>query len=152
RLTELLLETVGLPEEDWEYDPAFVPDPGVTSTPSLSGATTMIRDPSTGEYFSIGGTRIGFNPADDSFGAVYTLTTKDGVAYEIDAPTSKLRAITDLNGNRLSFSDAGILSSTGAQVTFERDAQGRISAVVDPLGNKVRYQYSDQGDLVGVTD
>jgi RHS repeat-associated protein len=152
RLTQLLLETVGLEEDAWEYDPVFVPDAGVTSTLTLSGVTTMIRDSSTGEYYSIGGDQMTFNPADDAFGAVYTLTTKDGVAYEIDGPTSKLRRIVEPNGNTLTFTEAGISSSGGEQVTFERDAQGRVSAVVGPMGNKVHYHYSDRGDLVAVTD
>jgi RHS repeat-associated protein len=134
------------------YTPNFVPDPGVTSTLTLSGATTMLRDDNTGEYYSIAGDRLAFNPADDIYGAVYTLTTRNGLAYRIDAPTSQLLSVSDSNGNTLTFSDAGITSSAGQNITFQRDAQGRISDIVDPMGNKVHYQYSDQGDLVAVTD
>jgi YD repeat-containing protein len=55
-------------------------------------------------------------------------------------------------GNKLTFSDAGIVSSTGKSVTFERDAQGRIVSVVDPDGKKVKYEYDTKGDLVAVKD
>jgi RHS repeat-associated protein len=151
RATELLLETVGLPEEDWLYDAAFQPDPGVTSQLSLTGATTLLRDLTTGEYFSAIG-HLPFNPADNSFFVNYILTTKDGLAYEIDAPTSQLRRIVNPNGNSVSFSDAGISSSTGQLVTFQRDAQGRIAAMVDPAGRQIAYQYDSHGDLVAVTD
>src|SRR5207248_2725333 len=86
RLTQLLI-ALGAPlEQDaWEYDPAFAPDPGVTDTLTLTGATNMIRDLDTGEYFSIGGSQLAFNPADPSLGAAYQLTTKDGMVYTIDA-------------------------------------------------------------------
>src|SRR5262249_48292292 len=33
-----------------------------------------------------------------------------------------------------------------------RDPQGRITAVADPMGNRVSYQYDGQGDLVAVKD
>src|SRR5262249_22255306 len=89
RLTRLLLMFLppdsALPEEAWQYDPVFVPDAGVTSSLTLSGATTMTRDSTTGEYFSALATgHVPFNPADSLFDASYTLTTKDGIAYNID--------------------------------------------------------------------
>ncbi|NEQ97760.1 MAG: RHS repeat protein, partial [Cyanothece sp. SIO2G6] len=37
-------------------------------------------------------------------------------------------------------------------MTFKRDAQGRITSVVDPDGNEVVYGYDANGDLVSVTD
>ncbi len=151
QLTKYLIGA-SLPQEDWEYDPDFVPDPGVTNKLTLTGATTMVRDGTTGEYFGLAGGRTAFNPANDVYYGTYILTTKDGLAYQIDAPTGKLRSVTDPNGNTLSFTDAGITSSTGLQVTFERDPQGHITSVIDPAGNRVLYQYDAQGDLVAVTD
>ncbi|MEM8721584.1 MAG: hypothetical protein AAGE84_20195 [Cyanobacteria bacterium P01_G01_bin.39] len=35
---------------------------------------------------------------------------------------------------------------------FDRDGQRRITSVIDPDGNKIRYQYDAAGDLVAVTD
>src|SRR5262249_8828498 len=144
RVTQLLLMFAGdfpLPPETWQYDPVFVPDPGVTSRLTLNGVTTMIRD-GTGAYFgALVSGHVPFNPATSLFEASYTLTTKDGIAYDIDAPTGKLRGVTDPNGNTLTFTDDGITSSSGVRVTFERDPQGRITSITDPLGQQVRYQY-----------
>ena len=46
--------------------------------------------------------------------------------------------VTDANGNTLTFTDAGIASSAGPQVTFDRDPQGRIVAATDPAGKTVQ--------------
>src|SRR5262249_20875853 len=58
----------------------------------------------------------------------YTYTDPNGTAYVMGA-TGELRSITDLQGNSLTFTPNGILSSTGKNVTFIRDAQGRITNV-----------------------
>ncbi len=156
RLTRLLLmflpADASLPEEAWQYDPVFVPDPGVTDSLTLSGATTMTRD-ATGAYFSalVSG-NVPFNPADPVYDASYMLTTKDGLAYNIDAATGKLQTVTDANGNTVTFTANGITSSTGVGVTFERDPQGRITSVTDPQGQQVKYRYDLNGDLVAATD
>ncbi len=60
--------------------------------------------------------------------------------------------VTDRNDNKLTFSDAGIVSSTGVAVSFERDAALRIVGVIDPEGNCIGYDYDEFGDWVGVTD
>ncbi|MCC5640408.1 hypothetical protein LC593_32165 [Nostoc sp. CHAB 5844] len=80
------------------------------------------------------------------------LTTKEGVVYEIDAQTGDLLTVTDTNGNKLTYTDDGIYSSAGKQVTFDRDAQGRIASVKDPMGELIRYTYDANGDLVSVKD
>lgn len=132
--------------------PTFVPDAGVTSQLSVPEFTLIRND--FGEYFGLvnGGT-LAYNPADAlNFGGVYFVTTKDGIAYEIDANSGDLVTISDSSGNTLSFSDSAIDSNRGPRVTFERDPQGRITAVVDPAGQKVRYAYDSQGDLIAVTD
>jgi RHS repeat-associated protein len=156
RLTRLLLEFLpadsDLPEESWQYDPIFVPDPGVTSSLTLRGATTMTRD-ATGAYFgALVSGDIPFNPADPLYEASYTLTTNDGLAYNIDAATGKLLGASDANGNTVTFTANGITSSTGVGVTFQRDPQGRITSVTDPQGQQVKYRYDLNGDLVAVTD
>jgi large repetitive protein len=94
----------------------------------------------------------GFNPEDSLFGSVYVLTTKEGIEYEIDAASGDLLKAKDLNGNTVTFSDSGIYSDNGSQITFGRDAQGRITSVIDPLGAKVQYAYDAKGDLISVTD
>jgi RHS repeat-associated protein len=52
----------------------------------------------------------------------------------------------------LTFSDREVVSNNGQRVTFDRDNQGRIISVTDPMGEKVEYQYDSKGDLVRVVD
>ncbi|WP_206758273.1 putative Ig domain-containing protein [Nostoc sp. FACHB-190] len=132
------------------YKPAFVGDKGVTSTLTVKSARILRKD-GTDEYVGLNG-GLNYNPADVNFGNVYVLTTKEGIVYEIDAQTGDLLTVTDTNGNKLTYTDDGIYSSSGKQVTFERDAQGRIAAVKDPMGELIRYTYDAKGDLVSVKD
>jgi YD repeat-containing protein len=130
------------------YKPAFESQKGSTMTLTVKDANLVRND--YGEYYGVNGQP--FNPENPAFGGIYVLTTKEGLVYEIDAKTGDLLTATDANGNKLTFSDAGIVSSTGKSVTFERDAQGRIVSVVDPDGKKVKYEYDAKGDLVAVKD
>jgi RHS repeat-associated protein len=128
---------------------SFVPDAGVYN--SLSAQKFQLRVTQEGEALDYA-TGLPFNPASQLFGGTFTLTTPEGIQYIIDGDSGDLRSVADRNGNTLSFSDQGISSSAGTGITFERDARGRITAVVDPLGQKVRYEYDALGDLVAVTD
>jgi RHS repeat-associated protein len=151
------------------FYPSFVADKGVTSTLTVPGAEIKGN---TDKYSAKAGDFSGnpnglllykggklFNlagrpyvPQDDGFGNRYILTSKDGTQYEINATSGKLETVTDTNGNVLTYSDTEIKSSTGVKVTFERDNQGRIISVTDPLGQKVVYGYDPKGDLISVTD
>jgi YD repeat-containing protein len=138
--------------EDWDpfiYHPAFVADKGVTSTLRVQD-TRIIHGAGTNEYYGLAGSA--YNPADSYYGGKYILTTKEGIVYEIDANSGDLLTVTDTNGNKLTYTDGGITSSTGKQITFERDAIGRITSVEDPSGEFIRYQYDANGDLVSVSD
>ncbi len=126
--------------------PRFTPDRGVTNRLSTGSDNLLVNE--RGELYASGG--IPWNPGSPDFSG-YTLTTPDGIQYKIDG-TGNLNATIDRNGNTLSFSKAGISSTSGEQVTFARDAKGRIVAVTDPAGNSVRYSYDAKGDLVRVTD
>ncbi|MAE65599.1 MAG: hypothetical protein CMJ18_15125, partial [Phycisphaeraceae bacterium] len=130
------------------FVPAFVPDDGVTSTLTVDRADLKLND---GEFVSLAGS-LPYNPASDIFGATYTLQTREGLTYDIDPNAGVVRTVTDRRGNRLTFSQAGIASSSGRNVTFERDAQRRIVALTDPNGQQVRYGYDAANDLVTVTD
>ncbi|MFM6156165.1 MAG: putative Ig domain-containing protein, partial [Sphaerospermopsis kisseleviana] len=134
------------------YKPTFVADKGSTSTLSVdtAGIVLIKGDSDRVIPFSGGSAYSYYNPQD--WGNTYKLTTKEGVVYNIDATTGDINTITNRNGDVLNFSDGGIVSSNGQQVTFERDAQGRIVAAIDPMGNRVSYQYDANGDLVKVTD
>jgi RHS repeat-associated protein len=115
-----------------------------------SGNPNGILMEKDGKLFNLNGRP--YVPQDDGFGNRYLLTTKDGTQYEINATTGDLETVTDTNGNVLTYSDNAIVSSTGVQVTFERDNQGRIISVTDPLEQKVKYGYDAKGDLVSVKD
>jgi RHS repeat-associated protein len=139
------------PEARW-YHPEFVADDGSDLTLRVINPqnTYLIRKAGSNEYVDAAGTP--YNPADPRFGGVYELVTKEGVVYTIDAVSGDLLTVVDRNENKLTFSDAGIVSSTGVAVSFERDAAGRIVGVIDPEGDRIGYDYDEFGDLVGVTD
>jgi RHS repeat-associated protein len=130
------------------YFPAFVADPGVTSTLSVE-KHELFR--TTDGYFDQAAD-LPFNPLSPAFGNKFTLSTQDGLAYEINATTGDLFTVTDRNGNSLSFTDAGVVSTAGPGIAFDRDPQGRIVGVTDPMGKRIAYQYDTRGDLVAVTD
>jgi YD repeat-containing protein len=93
-----------------------------------------------------------YRPEDSGFGNRYLLTSFDGTVYEINATTGDLETVSDTLGNVLTFTDSEVVSNNGQKVTFDRDNQGRIISVTDPLGEKVKYTYDGKGDLVGVVD
>src|SRR5262249_50006544 len=65
--------------------PYFKPDPGVTSQLSVPDAT-LIQDQDNNWDGLVNGGELPYNPADSlNWGGVYYLTTKDGLAYTIDA-------------------------------------------------------------------
>ncbi|MFY0640988.1 MAG: hypothetical protein JXR16_08080 [Bermanella sp.] len=77
----------------------------------------------------------------------YKLTTKQGYVYELDQNFG-IKTVIDPNGHQLTYTENGIQHSNGKGITFDRDAQGRISGLVDPNGNKVmNYEYDSNGNL-----
>lgn len=132
------------------YNPAFVPDRGVTSQLAVDNFT-LIRSQSDGLFYGANG--LAYNPTDElNFGGRFYLTTKDGIAYEIDANNGDLISLSDANRNVLTFTEAAIESNRGPRITFQRDPQGRITGVTDPSGHRVQYKYDSKGDLISVTD
>ena len=130
------------------YEPAFVSESDSNNELKVSNFL-LIREEG-GQFAGIAGGL--YNPANAAYGGRYTLTTGEGIEYEIDAVSGDLLTATDTNGNKLTFSDAGITSDTGVEVRFGRDGQGRITTVIDPDGNEIEYDYDDAGDLISVTD
>lgn len=78
----------------------------------------------------------------DPYGREFVLKKENG--------TFKLKAIKDLNKNKIKFSTDGIESSDGLSVVFERDSQNRIVQIRDTLGNKYKYRYDNAGNLIAV--
>ncbi|WP_020480084.1 RHS repeat-associated core domain-containing protein [Synechococcus sp. PCC 7336] len=132
------------------FKPAFIGDAGVTST--LEVEDVRLGRAADGTFFGLNGS--GYNPADaaSGFGGFYKLTTKEGAIYRIDANTGDVETITDPNGNTITFTDAGVASSTGQAIDFERDANNRVAAILDPLGERILYEYDVEGDLIAVTN
>jgi len=83
--------------------------------------------------------------------ALYRYTSPDGRVFVVH-DSEGLKSLTDLNGNRLTVTPAGITHSSGKGVTFTRDGSGRITAVTDPGGQTIEYGYDGNGDLVSHTD
>ncbi|MCP4058394.1 MAG: RHS repeat protein, partial [Pseudoalteromonas sp.] len=79
------------------------------------------------------------------------LTTRDGRIFELDL-NDGVTLVEDLNGNRLSITAAGITHSSGKGIEFERDAEGRIERIVDPMNRVNGYTYDTAGDLASFTD
>ncbi len=134
------------------YNPTFVADDGVTSTLSVATQGVVLIRGQDGQIvpFSGGSAFAHYHPID--WGNYYQLTTKEGIVYNIDATTDDINAITNRNGDQLTFTEAGITNSNGQQVAFGRDAQGRIVTVTDLMGHQIKYEYNANGDLVKVID
>jgi YD repeat-containing protein len=134
------------------WAPVFVPDAGNFTALTVPDAQLM-KDPDSGEYYSYDEAGIHtYNPADPAYGGVYQLVDPTGMTTTVDATTGRLRGIKDRRGDELTFGDDGIKTNRGVSVTFQRDPQGRITAIIDPAGKRVSYQYDAAGNLVAVTD
>lgn len=65
---------------------------------------------------------------------------------------SGVESIQDSNGNSITISDTGIAHSSGTEIIFDKDDQGRITRITDPGGKTHDYQYDGNGDLRKHTD
>ena len=131
--------------------PRFVADPGVTDQLTVPDVELLALG--DGTYASLYDVFTPYNPADPIFGGngQFTLTTRQGLAYVLDADSGRLASVTDRNGNTLTYDDLGIYSSTGREVKFHRNADGLIDQITDPRGNVITYSY-DNGNLIGMAN
>lgn len=126
----------------YAWQPKFTPDPGVYETLEVPYVPIMrLKDGSFGIYLF----GLTYNPSD------YILTTKDGTKYTYDQYEG-LETIVDRNANKLTYTDNGITSSTGAKIDFIRDTQGRITEIIDPDGKSLKYSYDANGNLIEFGD
>ncbi|MEI9924473.1 MAG: putative Ig domain-containing protein [Bradyrhizobium sp.] len=128
------------------YTPEFVADPGVDYR--LDAASVLLSKGPNG-YYELQTARP-YNPASGAFGgADYTLTAADGTVYDLSTARGVLDETTP-NGNKLYFSDGGIVSSNGDSVQFVKDAAGRLTSIIASDGTRVIYSYDSAGNLVSV--
>ena len=124
------------------FTPSFTPDPGVFDQLEVDNVAISQKTDGTFGLFLVG---LPYNPSQ------YRLIRKDGTVYDYDQFIG-LKTITDRNDNELIFSPDGIFHSSGESVQFVRDGEGRITQIIDPAGNSIRYEYNSDGNLVSVTD
>ena len=81
----------------------------------------------------------------------YVLTTRSGYVYNLNQELG-IQSVIDPNGQTLTYSDDGIVHSSGKAVDFVRNDQGQVTQIIDPAGNALNYQYTDNVDLSTATD
>ncbi len=126
------------------YAPRFRPDPGVyekLQTLGIDGGLSRRADGRSVLFL------FGFPWRPDN----YVLTLTDGKAYSYTG-AGALQNIRDLSGNTVQFTPLAITHSSGESIQLVRDAQNRITEIVDPTGHSILYSYDGKGDLVSVTD
>jgi RHS repeat-associated protein len=120
--------------------PRYIPEAGVYGSLTSNGCDLLVV--SGGQYVCF--------PGGDYQPTEYTYTDPYGRKFVMDAG-GKLKSITDLNNNVLTFSPTGITSSAGnLNVPFVRDPQGRITQITDTENHTFGYTY-DSGDLVSAS-
>lgn len=123
--------------------PKWTAEPGTygTLTAESCGMLILTQGQFTCFLDTVGG---GFQPTS------YTYTDPYGRQYVMGAD-GQMKLVKDLNGTTLTFTRDGIVSSaSGVTVPFVRDAQGRITSIVDPSGKAYHYTYDALGDLTAV--
>lgn len=125
--------------------PHYTPEPGVYGSLTVPDCL-LVSGGETGYICFLEGP---FEPQ------TYTYTDPYGRVFTLDRDGT-LQSIRDLNDNVLTFTENGISSNAGSlSVLFQRDAQGRITQIIDPAGNVYGYTYGTtydpSGDLTRVT-
>lgn len=118
----------------------------------MEGTQSTLRQTDYGLLRAIGGNLVDIgdlaNPVDPQN---FVLTTQDGMEYHLNK-SEGIEQVKDLNGNHLTFSDEGIKHSSGEEIVFNRDEQGRIRSIELPNEKSILYDYSVAGDLTAVTN
>ena len=80
----------------------------------------------------------------------FLLTRYDGMKFYFNIDTG-LYKIEDAYGRTIEISDDGITYSEGGSITFNRDAEGKITSITDGTYT-VSYTYDSNGNLINVVD
>ncbi|HXU86966.1 MAG TPA: RHS repeat-associated core domain-containing protein [Verrucomicrobiae bacterium] len=129
----------------WTGTASFTPRARATSTLAVDGSSDISYRGDGNLYAGAFGSGTLFDPQR------FRLTARDGTVYVLDR-TSGLVSATDRNGDTLTVSSSGIVSSLGPSITFTRDALGRITRIDGPASTELTYAYSTAGDLASFTD
>jgi RHS repeat-associated protein len=136
-------------------NPITTPDIGWVSTsdPDNPAITLAAAEETSVFTLDVGG---GVTQLLDSQGNIwdprrFTLATEDGSLWLVDQDLG-VTELDDRNGNIIQIGPNGILHSSGAQITFDRDTEGRITSVTDPSGASMAYAYDANSDLVSHAD
>ena len=127
--------------------PVYTPEPGVFGSLTADGCELLVVND---------GRLVCFEDDLEYTPTTYTYTDAYGRVFKMSAG-GVLKTIKDLQGNTLTFTPAGITSSTsGIAVQFQRDTAGRITRIVAPrtdssTQNQFAYEYDAAGDLTLVT-
>lgn len=122
----------------------YVDGPLGAATLDILGNTDIFFENASNEVIDVDALEL-FEPQD------VRLMTRDGRIFDFDLEDGVTR-IEDPNGNVIDVSAAGLVHSDGRSVNFERDAEGRIVRITDPLGHSLEYSYDEAGDLETFTD
>jgi fibro-slime domain-containing protein/RHS repeat-associated protein len=146
------------------YEPAFVPDPGVTARLETIDKPEIYYGLTEGggdfAYWQLweggGGGFSPYNPAEIGTEQGYYLTLDDGTRFEIDAGTGDMRRLRDEQGNSLEVNDDGFTSFNPTnqvigRIRIQRD-QGRVIRIdlrpaEDANPRYLSYGYDTQGRL-----
>jgi RHS repeat-associated protein len=131
----------------FQFDVVYTPDDGVTDSLRAIDFPDVVWALGAGYANYI----IPYNPS------LYELETEDGVVYLI-SEFDGLLEVRDAIGGVVTASEDGWVSSWGARVDYERDAEDRITDIVligedgtTEIG-RLEYAYDAIGNLVSATD
>ena len=127
------------------YSPAYTAEPGMFGTLAVTQDNcggVLVQESSI--YICAANNLYLYTPEmltyTDPYGRVYTF-----------AGDGSIQSIHDVAGNTLTVTPQGITGSNGLVVQFLRDTQGRVTTIIDPLGNQYQYGYDANGNLATVT-
>jgi RHS repeat-associated protein/uncharacterized repeat protein (TIGR01451 family) len=123
----------------WLLTPTYTPQSGLHGTLTSDGCGGLVQVQSGVICF----------PAGPYQPTTFTYTDIRGTKYVIGADGT-LHSVQDINGNTLTVTPGGITGKNGINVPFQRDSQGRITQITDPLGHLYRYTYDASGNLASV--
>ncbi|MCB1124009.1 MAG: putative Ig domain-containing protein, partial [Verrucomicrobiae bacterium] len=129
------------------YQPFWKSDSGVTFT--LLSGSAVLREVE-GEFFEVG-TGLPYNPFSGQFDNFdFAVSSAEGTRY-VYSVTAGLREIWTASGEKVNWTQSGVIAADGSRVAVERNSQGRISRIVAPDGTQAIYQYDGFGNLVQAT-